>query len=121
MKVVTSSQELLTIESYEASKSKPSLPVRISAPTTEGTTIMAIKILAPAFLAGAAAAAIILAPSASAATSADCDDDGGASVCTRNGHAAIVATPKPVGGQLMIAPGGSPFGLGPMPPLLAID
>jgi hypothetical protein len=82
---------------------------------------MAIKILAPAFLAGAAAAAIILAPSASAATSADCDDDGGASVCTRNGHAAIVATPKPVGGQLMIAPGGSPFGLGPMPPLLAID
>ena len=85
MKVVTSSQELLTIESYEASESKPSLPVRISPPTIEGT-------------------------------SADCDDDGGASVCTRNGHAAIVATPKPVVGQLMIAPGGSPFGLGPMPP-----
>jgi hypothetical protein len=79
---------------------------------------MAIKILAPAFLAGAAAAAIILAPSASAATSADCDDDGGASVCTRNGHAAIVATPKPVGPQqFMIAP----FGSGPMPPLMAID
>jgi hypothetical protein len=82
---------------------------------------MAIKIFAPALLAGAAAAAIILAPAASAASGADCDNDGAASVCTRNGHAAIVATPNSVGGQLMIAPGGSPFGLGPMPPLLAID
>jgi hypothetical protein len=79
---------------------------------------MAIKFLAPALLVGAAAAAIILAPAAGAASSADCDDDGGASVCTRNGHAAIVAIPKPVGGQqFMIAP----FGLGPTPPLLAID
>lgn len=82
---------------------------------------MANKILAPAFLAGAAAAAIILAPAAGAASSADCNDNGLTSVCTRNGHAAIVAIPNPVGGQFMIAPGGNPFGLGPMPPLLAMD
>lgn len=82
---------------------------------------MAISIFAPALLAGAAAATIIFAPAASAASSTDCDNNGTTSVCTRNGHAAIVAIPRPVGGQqLMIAPGGGPFGSGPMPPLLAI-
>lgn len=82
---------------------------------------MAIKIIAPVFLAGAAAA-IILAPAAGAASSADCDDDGPASVCTRNGHAAIYATPNSSGTQqFVIAPGGGPFGSGPIPPMLAID
>lgn len=80
---------------------------------------MAIKKLAPVFLAGAAAA-IILAPTAGAASSTTCNDNGPASVCTRNGHTAIVATPNPLGAQqFLIAPG--PFGSGPMPPLLAID
>ncbi len=79
---------------------------------------MAIKKIAPVFLAGAAAA-MILAPAAGAASGASCNDNGPASVCTRNGHAAIVATPNPLGTQqFLIAPG--PFGSGPMPPLLAI-
>lgn len=82
---------------------------------------MAIRILTPALLAGAALA-VILAPPAGAGSSADCDDDGPAAVCTRNGHAAIYATPNTRGQQFMIAPGGSnPFGAGAMPPLLAID
>lgn len=80
---------------------------------------MAIKILAPVFLAGAAAA-IALAPAAGAASSADCDDTGLASVCTRNGHASIYATPTQGGQQFAIAPGlGNPFG--GMPPVFAID
>lgn len=83
---------------------------------------MATKFITPALLAGAAAAAIILAPAAGAASNANCDDDGPAAVCTRNGHAAIFATPRATGAQpFMIAPGGGPFGSGPMPPLLAID
>lgn len=81
---------------------------------------MVSKIFAPVFLAGAAAA-IILAPTAGA-TTADCDSNGGTSVCTRNGHAAIVATPDDNDTRpFSFAPGGNPFGAGPMPPLLALD
>lgn len=80
---------------------------------------MASKFRTPALLAGAAAAAIILAPVAGAASGANCDDNGPASVCTRNGHAAIYATPQQSGQQFSIVPGfGNPFGAAP---LLAID
>lgn len=83
---------------------------------------MATKFITPLLLAGAAAAAIVLAPAAGAATAADCDDDGPAAVCTRNGHAAIFATPRQSMQSFSVAPGaGNPFGSGPMPPLLAID
>ena len=82
---------------------------------------MATKILAPVFLAGAAAAAILFAPSAGATTSASCDDNGVASVCTRSGHAAIVATPNVRQQGMTFAPGGNPFGSGPTPPILAMD
>ena len=82
---------------------------------------MATKILAPIFLAGAAATAVLFAPSAGATTSASCDDNGVASVCTRSGHAAIVATPNVNRQGLTFAPGGNPFGAGPTPPLLAMD
>lgn len=77
---------------------------------------MAIKIFAPALLA-AAAAALISAPVAGA-SSADCDNDGPASVCTRNGHTAIYAEPRQTdpGVSVMTVPGG-----GPWPPLMAID
>lgn len=83
---------------------------------------MIIKLFAPAFLA-AAAAAVISAPAAGAASTADCNDDGPASMCTRNGHAAIFAEPRQsgMGPNFVMAPGGGPFGSGPMPPLLAID
>jgi hypothetical protein len=81
---------------------------------------MTIRTFAPVFFA-VAAAAIISAPAAGATSSADCDDDGPASVCTRNGHSAIYAEPRQTGPNFMIAPGGSPFGSGPMPPLLAMD
>ena len=82
---------------------------------------MATKILAPVFLAGAAAAAILFAPSAGATTSANCDDNGVSSMCTRSGHAAIVATPNVRQQGLMFAPGGNPFGAGPVPPIFAMD
>jgi hypothetical protein len=82
---------------------------------------MATKILAPVFLAGAAAATILFAPAAGATTSASCDDNGIASVCTRSGHAAIGATPNVDRLSLMFAPGGNPFGAGPMPPIFALD
>lgn len=81
---------------------------------------MITKVLAPAFFA-AAAAALISAPGASAASTPDCDDNGPASVCARNGHAAIYAEPNQMGSNIMMAPGGGMFGAGPMPPLLAID
>ncbi len=81
---------------------------------------MITKLFAPALLA-AAAAAVISAPVASAASTPDCEDNGPASVCARNGHAAIYAEPNRMGSNLMMAPGGGMFGAGPMPPLLAID
>jgi hypothetical protein len=86
------------------------------------TNTTVTKICAPAFLAGAAAATILLAPVAGAGTSATCSDNGPASVCTRDGHAAIYATPRTGTQTFSIAPGsGNPFGSGPMPPMLAID
>ena len=82
---------------------------------------MAKKILAPIFLGGAAAAAILFAPAAGATSSASCADNGTTSVCTRSGHAAIVATPNVTQRGWMFAPGGNPFGAGPMPPIFAMD
>ena len=80
---------------------------------------MTIKTFAPAFFA-LAAAALISAPVAGA-SAVDCENDGPASVCSRNGHTAIYAEPRQSGQNFMIAPGGNPFGGGPMPPLLAMD
>lgn len=82
---------------------------------------MTARILAPFLLGGAAAAAIFLAPAAAAGSSADCNDNGAAAVCTRSGHAAIYAEPAQRMQGFTIAPGGNPFGTGPVPPLLAID
>lgn len=83
---------------------------------------MAITFLAPALLTGAAAAAILLAPTAAASGSADCEDYGPSSVCTRTGHAAIIAEPQQSGNRgLSLIPGGSAFGVGATPPLMVID
>lgn len=80
---------------------------------------MAPKFFTPVLLAGAAAAAIILAPTAGAASTVDCDDSGPAAVCSRNGHAAIYATPRQAGQQFSIVPGAAnPFGT---VPLIAFD
>ena len=77
---------------------------------------MTIKTFVPVFFA-VAAAAVIWAPVA-AASSVDCDDDGAASVCSRNGHTAIYAEPRQAGSGLMWAPG-MPFG--PGTPVMAMD
>jgi Na+/proline symporter len=79
---------------------------------------MAVKNVTQVFFA-VAAAAIVSAPAAGAVSSADCDNDGPASVCTRNGHNAIYAEPRQTdpGVGVMMVPG---LG-GPMPPLLAMD
>ncbi|MDQ1306703.1 MAG: hypothetical protein QG671_2535 [Actinomycetota bacterium] len=78
---------------------------------------MIAKVFAPIFLAGAAAAAVALAPVASATNEAQCSDSGLSSVCTKNGHAKIVATPGTTAGGA----GYWPFGSGPTPPVLAMD
>lgn len=83
------------------------------------TTTTAGRILAPAIFAGAAAAAVLFAPVAGA-NSADCSDNGAASVCTRDGHASIYATPNTDSQTFNIVPGaGNPFGPGTS--LLVID
>ena len=78
---------------------------------------MAVKTFTQAFFA-ALAAAVICAPAAGAVSSADCDNDGPASACTRNGHNAIYAEPglTDPGVNIVTAPG-----VQPMPPLLAMD
>lgn len=78
---------------------------------------MITKLLAPAFLIGAAAAAIAAAPIAGA-TAAQCNDTGMASVCQRTGHNAIVATPDTVRSNSGFGWG---LGSGPMPPVWAMD
>lgn len=79
---------------------------------------MSTKVFAPILLAGAAAAAVALAPTAGADNSAQCQDNGLTSVCTKTGHAAIVATPgnTQAGGNAYW-----PFGAGPVPPIWALD
>lgn len=80
---------------------------------------MTSKILAAVIGAGAAAAAVLFAPVAGA-TAADCSENGAASVCTRDGHSSIYATPNTDVQTFNIVPGASsPFGSGF--PLLAID
>lgn len=75
--------------------------------------------IAPILMAGAAAAAVALAPTAAASSNeSQCRDNGMTSVCSKSGHAAIVATP----GETR-AGGGAywPFGAGPTPPVWAMD
>lgn len=57
---------------------------------------MSIKLrhLTPFLIAGAAAAAMAAAPTAQADGSPSCRDNGGASICQKDGHASIVATPR---------------------------
>ncbi|MCB0924679.1 MAG: hypothetical protein KDB50_09110 [Mycobacterium sp.] len=78
---------------------------------------MNAKIFAPIIMAGAAAAAVAFAPLAAAGNESQCSDTGVASKCTKNGHAAIVATPGTTAG----GSGYSPFGSGPQPPVWAMD
>ena len=73
---------------------------------------------ASALIAGAAAGAIALAPVAAAeSNNLECADKGTATVCQRNGHASLNASPG-------TKAGGSaywPFGAGPVPPIWAMD
>lgn len=79
---------------------------------------MFTKVFAPIFLAGAAVAAVALAPTAAAVNTAECADSALSSMCTKTGHAAIVATPGTnAGGNV----GFWPFGAGPTPPIWALD
>ncbi|HPZ94368.1 MAG TPA: hypothetical protein PK871_05535 [Mycobacterium sp.] len=78
---------------------------------------MITKIFAPIVMAGAAAAAIAFSPAAGASNEAQCSDSGLSSVCTKSGHAKIVATPGTTAGGNAY----SPFGSGPVPPVWAMD
>lgn len=78
---------------------------------------MRTKIFAPIFLASATAVAVAFAPAAGAGNEAQCSDSGLSSVCTKSGHAAIVATPGTTAG----GSGYWPFGAGPTPPIWAMD
>lgn len=80
---------------------------------------MSTKSIAPFAAAGAAlAAAIAFAPAAAATNTLDCQDNSMASVCSKSGHAAIVATP---GDTSNGNAGYWPFGAGPTPPIWALD
>lgn len=117
MRLVTIARDVHRLENIRGDHNEILTPGDdFTASLPRGTTTMITRIFAPALLA-AAAAAVIWAPAAGAASTAECDDDGPASVCTRNGHAAIFAEPRQSGGpNLFMAPGG-----GPMPPMLAMD
>ena len=78
---------------------------------------MIAKLLAPIFMTGAAAAAVALAPVATAGNEAQCSDSGLSSICTKAGHAKIVATPGTTAGGSAY----NPFGSGPTPPVWAMD
>ena len=80
---------------------------------------MNAKLFAPLAVAGAAAAAAIaFAPAAGASNTLDCSSGSLSSVCQKDGHAAIVATPGST------SAGNNaywPFGSGPTPPIWALD
>lgn len=74
-------------------------------------------LVAPLIVAGAAAATIALAPNASAASnSTSCRNNGGATVCQRDGHSSI-RTENPTRAN---QPFGFNFGFGPMNPVWAL-
>jgi len=80
---------------------------------------MSAKSIAPLAVAGAAlAAAIAFAPVAAAGNTMECEDTGVSSVCSKTGHAAIVATPNTTSNGNA---GYWPFGAGPTPPIWALD
>ncbi|AKK28565.1 hypothetical protein [Mycobacterium sp. EPa45] len=73
---------------------------------------MTIKLrqLAPLVAAGAAALAVSLAPSAGATPNpVDCLDKGGATMCQKNGHARIHATPPATSPQQSFGFNGIPM------------
>lgn len=72
------------------------------------------KFFSTLILGGAAAAVVAFAPTASANNNYECDSIGGASVCTKSGHASITANP----GDTRANPGFGfwPFGAGPTAP-----
>jgi hypothetical protein len=79
---------------------------------------MSTKFIAPLAAVGAAlAAAVAFAPVAAAENQMDCQDSTMSSVCTKSGHAAIVATP---GNTRAGGAGFWPFGAGPVPPIWAM-
>lgn len=79
---------------------------------------MSAKFIATLAAAGAAlAAAVAFAPVAAAENQMDCKDSTMSTVCSKSGHAAIVATP---GNTRAGGAGFWPFGAGPVPPIWAM-
>ena len=76
------------------------------------------NLFAAAIITGAAAGAIALAPVAAAeSNNLDCADKGTATVCQKNGHASMNASPGTKAGGAAYWP----FGAGPVPPIWAMD
>ena len=74
-------------------------------------------------VAAAAAAAVLAAPAGASSNQVNCRNNGGASVCEKQGHASLRAEPKvrqPMGSLFSNAwlPG---YGRGHLPPLIALD
>lgn len=119
MKVVTGVCPVPSVNGMRANTSETPTPdgdLR-SRRNRKDTPDMITKLLAPAFLIGAATAAIAAAPVAGA-TASQCSDTGMASMCQRTGHSAIVATPD-IGNTTTGFGWG--MGTGPMPPIWAMD
>ena len=78
---------------------------------------MITRMPTPLLIAGAAAAAIALAPAAAAATP-DCTETGMTSICQRPGHSSIYTSPTMPDQNSSI---GWPMGIGPVPPIMAMN
>ncbi len=96
----------------------PPVPVRITESPTQRKVTAMKKLLASLTLGGAAAAAIAFAPAADAENSLNCDTRGMSSICSKNGHASIDASPDT---RARSSAGYWPFGSGPVPPVFAMD
>lgn len=80
---------------------------------------MSAKFIGTIATAGAAlAAAIAFAPAAAAENTMNCQSGSMSSVCQKDGHSSIVATP---GNTRASGVGYWPFGAGPVPPIWAMD
>lgn len=78
---------------------------------------MIARLLTPVLIAGAAAAGIALAPVAAAGTT-DCTETPMTSICQRPGHSSIYTSPNMPDQNSSI---GWPMGVGPVPPIMAMN
>ena len=128
MTLVTSAHPISKLGACQFDKAKPQPSVAISTspyhdwpyndwPYNERMITMIARLLTPLLIAGAAAAGIALAPVA-AAGPPDCTATSMTSICQRPGHNSIYTSPNTPDQNSSI---GWPMGIGPVPPIMAMN